>query len=151
MVAPTLPPRMQGSRPSAPMPLSGFVRPVSFQNFPDTLLPEELKESNPLKIWRYRNSDWVKGWCLKVRRWKLTNSFQSPVTSFQFHYQSPVSTSSLTKTFKIFSALIIICFLIGSCANVLAQVEVTLQSPVSSYQSPISISSWQRPLRFSPR
>ena len=31
----------------------------------------------------------------------------------------------MTKTFKIFSTLIIICFLIGSCANVLAQVEVT--------------------------
>jgi NADP-dependent aldehyde dehydrogenase len=37
-----------------------FVRPVSFQNFPDSLLPDELKESNPLKIWRYRNSEWVK-------------------------------------------------------------------------------------------
>jgi alpha-ketoglutaric semialdehyde dehydrogenase len=37
-----------------------FVRPLAFQNFPDTLLPDELKESNPLKIWRFRNSEWVK-------------------------------------------------------------------------------------------
>ncbi len=37
-----------------------FVRPVAFQNFPDSLLPDELKESNPLKIWRYRNSEWGK-------------------------------------------------------------------------------------------
>ncbi|MBL7871565.1 MAG: aldehyde dehydrogenase (NADP(+)) [Cyclobacteriaceae bacterium] len=29
-----------------------FVRPVAFQNFPDALLPDELKDSNPLKIWR---------------------------------------------------------------------------------------------------
>lgn len=37
-----------------------FVRPVSFQNFPDSLLPDELKESNPLNIWRYRNGEWMK-------------------------------------------------------------------------------------------
>ncbi|HZX73712.1 MAG TPA: aldehyde dehydrogenase (NADP(+)), partial [Cyclobacteriaceae bacterium] len=37
-----------------------FVRPVTFQNFPDTLLPDELKEANPLKIWRLRNSQWGK-------------------------------------------------------------------------------------------
>ncbi len=38
-----------------------FVRPVTFQNFPDSLLPDELKESNPLKIWRYRDGEWLKG------------------------------------------------------------------------------------------
>jgi NADP-dependent aldehyde dehydrogenase len=32
-----------------------FVRPVSFQNFPDSLLPNELKNENPLKIWRLVN------------------------------------------------------------------------------------------------
>jgi NADP-dependent aldehyde dehydrogenase len=37
-----------------------FVRPVTFQNFPDSLLPDELKESNPLNIWRYRNGEWTK-------------------------------------------------------------------------------------------
>jgi len=37
-----------------------FVRPVSFQNFPDALLPDELKESNPLSIWRYYNGEWRK-------------------------------------------------------------------------------------------
>jgi NADP-dependent aldehyde dehydrogenase len=29
-----------------------FLRPVSFQNFPDDALPDELKEANPLGIWR---------------------------------------------------------------------------------------------------
>ena len=34
-----------------------FVRPVSFQNFPDALLPAELKGSNPLGIWRLVNNE----------------------------------------------------------------------------------------------
>ena len=34
-----------------------FVRPVSFQNFPDALLPAELKISNPLRIWRLVNNE----------------------------------------------------------------------------------------------
>jgi len=29
-----------------------FVRPVCFQNFPDAGLPDELKEANPLGLWR---------------------------------------------------------------------------------------------------
>ena len=29
-----------------------FARPVCYQNFPDTVLPDELKESNPLGLWR---------------------------------------------------------------------------------------------------
>lgn len=29
-----------------------FARPVCFQNFPDTALPDELKEGNPLEVWR---------------------------------------------------------------------------------------------------
>jgi 2,5-dioxopentanoate dehydrogenase len=37
-----------------------FVRPVAFQNFPDSLLPAELKESNPLNIWRLVNKEWKK-------------------------------------------------------------------------------------------
>jgi len=37
-----------------------FVRPVSFQNFPEALLPAELKESNPLGIWRLYNNAWKK-------------------------------------------------------------------------------------------
>jgi NADP-dependent aldehyde dehydrogenase len=32
-----------------------FVRPVCFQNFPDNLLPEELKSANPLRIPRIEN------------------------------------------------------------------------------------------------
>jgi 2,5-dioxopentanoate dehydrogenase len=32
-----------------------WVRPVSFQNFPDSLLPDELKASNPLGIRRLVN------------------------------------------------------------------------------------------------
>ncbi len=29
-----------------------FVRPVCYQNFPDAALPDELKEANPLRLWR---------------------------------------------------------------------------------------------------
>ncbi|GAB3950918.1 aldehyde dehydrogenase (NADP(+)) [Spirosoma harenae] len=32
-----------------------FARPVCYQNFPDALLPDELKASNPLHIWRLVN------------------------------------------------------------------------------------------------
>ncbi len=37
-----------------------FARPVAFQNFPDAILPYELQELNPLKIWRLRNNEWSK-------------------------------------------------------------------------------------------
>lgn len=37
-----------------------FARPVAFQNFPDSLLSDELKEENPLRIWRLRNNEWSK-------------------------------------------------------------------------------------------
>jgi len=36
-----------------------FVRPLSFQNFPDTLLPEALKQGNPLAIVRMENGKLV--------------------------------------------------------------------------------------------
>ncbi len=32
--------------------ITRFTRPVSFQDFPDALLPDELKNDNPLSIWR---------------------------------------------------------------------------------------------------
>lgn len=34
-----------------------FARPVSFQNWPDKFLPDELKNSNPLGIWRTVNNE----------------------------------------------------------------------------------------------
>ncbi len=37
-----------------------FVRPVCFQNFPDSLLPEELKDGNPLGIMRMVNNELTK-------------------------------------------------------------------------------------------
>jgi NADP-dependent aldehyde dehydrogenase len=37
-----------------------FVRPVAFQNFPEALLPGELKTDNPLNIWRMVNGNWSK-------------------------------------------------------------------------------------------
>jgi NADP-dependent aldehyde dehydrogenase len=37
-----------------------FARPLSFQNFPAFLLPDELKNENPLNIWRLVNSEWKK-------------------------------------------------------------------------------------------
>ena len=37
-----------------------FVRPLAFQNWPDTLLPDALKEANPLGIWRTVNNEFRK-------------------------------------------------------------------------------------------
>lgn len=37
-----------------------FARPVAFQNFPESLLPEELKTDNPLGIWRLFNGEFGK-------------------------------------------------------------------------------------------
>ncbi len=37
-----------------------WVRPLCFQNAPDALLPEALKASNPLGIWRLKDSLWGK-------------------------------------------------------------------------------------------
>lgn len=34
-----------------------FVRPLAYQNWPDSLLPEALKENNPLGIWRTVNNE----------------------------------------------------------------------------------------------
>lgn len=36
-----------------------FARPVCFQNFPDSQLPDELKDDNPLGIWRLENGERV--------------------------------------------------------------------------------------------
>ncbi len=37
-----------------------FARPIAFQNWPDKLLPDELKNSNPLNIWRRVNDQITK-------------------------------------------------------------------------------------------
>ena len=37
-----------------------FARPVAFQNWGDVLLPDELKNNNPLKIWRTVNNEFSK-------------------------------------------------------------------------------------------
>lgn len=37
--------------------ITRFSRLVCFQNFPDAALPKELKESNPLEIWRMTNGE----------------------------------------------------------------------------------------------
>ncbi|MEM9141835.1 MAG: aldehyde dehydrogenase (NADP(+)) [Bacteroidota bacterium] len=37
-----------------------FVRPVCYQNFPENLLPEALKDSNPQQIWRLVNGEYTK-------------------------------------------------------------------------------------------
>lgn len=38
-----------------------FARPVAFQGWPDSLLPEELKNGNPAGIWRTVNNELTKG------------------------------------------------------------------------------------------
>lgn len=35
-----------------------WVRPVSFQNYPEHLLPDALRNSNPLMIWRLEDGNW---------------------------------------------------------------------------------------------
>jgi len=37
--------------------INRFTRPVCYQNFPDSLLPPELKKDNPLGIWRIVNGE----------------------------------------------------------------------------------------------
>ena len=37
-----------------------FVRPLSYQSFPNEALPPELQNGNPLSIWRFVNGDFVK-------------------------------------------------------------------------------------------
>lgn len=37
-----------------------FTRPQSYQNFPDSLLPDALKDANPLGIWRLVDNEWQK-------------------------------------------------------------------------------------------
>jgi NADP-dependent aldehyde dehydrogenase len=37
-----------------------WARPVCFQNFKDSMLPEQLKSGNPLGIWRIVNNEWTK-------------------------------------------------------------------------------------------
>lgn len=37
-----------------------WIRPVSYQNCPETLLPDALKTANPLGIWRLFNGEWRK-------------------------------------------------------------------------------------------
>jgi 2,5-dioxopentanoate dehydrogenase len=37
-----------------------FARPLAFQNYPDHLLPDELKQDNPLNIWRTVNDELTK-------------------------------------------------------------------------------------------
>jgi NADP-dependent aldehyde dehydrogenase len=43
-----------------PHAMKRFVRPLAFQNFPNHLLPDELKDGNPLGIWRMVNESWGK-------------------------------------------------------------------------------------------
>ncbi len=40
--------------------ITRFARLICFQNFPEAALPEELKEGNPLKIWRMTDGDFGK-------------------------------------------------------------------------------------------
>jgi 2,5-dioxopentanoate dehydrogenase len=37
-----------------------FARPVSYQGFPDSVLPRELQDGNPLGIWRLVDGQWTK-------------------------------------------------------------------------------------------
>lgn len=47
---------MPGTTSVGMMAIKRFMRPVTYQNFPDVLLPDALKWDNPLKIWRIIDS-----------------------------------------------------------------------------------------------
>jgi hypothetical protein len=38
-----------------------FARPVCYQNFPDSALPQELRDANPLGIWRMIDGEFMRG------------------------------------------------------------------------------------------
>jgi 2,5-dioxopentanoate dehydrogenase len=40
--------------------ITRFTRPVCYQDFPQSVLPAELRDSNPLGIWRMVNGEWRK-------------------------------------------------------------------------------------------
>jgi hypothetical protein len=52
MVAPTRQLRMAGLTSVGSLAIFRFARPLCYQSFPDEALPEELKDANPLGIWR---------------------------------------------------------------------------------------------------
>lgn len=47
--------------------ISRFVRPLCYQGFPDALLPDALKNANPLNIWRLVDGEWTKGRVRELR------------------------------------------------------------------------------------
>lgn len=38
-----------------------FARPVCYQDFPDSALPQELRDGNPLGIWRMIDGEFMRG------------------------------------------------------------------------------------------
>jgi NADP-dependent aldehyde dehydrogenase len=43
--------------------INRFARPVAYQNFPQSLLPPELRDQNPRRIWRLVDGELTKdGW-----------------------------------------------------------------------------------------
>jgi alpha-ketoglutaric semialdehyde dehydrogenase len=40
--------------------INRFTRPICYQNFPENLLPDELKNNNPLYIWRLVDGEYKK-------------------------------------------------------------------------------------------
>ena len=42
------------------MAIRRFTRPVRYQNFQDSILPDELKTNNPLNIWRLVDGEYKK-------------------------------------------------------------------------------------------
>ena len=43
------------------MAIDRFLRPVCYQNYPQTLLPEALRDGNPLGLRRLVNGQWSDG------------------------------------------------------------------------------------------
>jgi NADP-dependent aldehyde dehydrogenase len=43
-----------------PYAIKRFVRPISYQNYPESALPDELRDANPRKIWRLVENKWTR-------------------------------------------------------------------------------------------
>jgi NADP-dependent aldehyde dehydrogenase len=42
-----------------PYAIKRFARPISYQNYPESALPDELRDANPRKIWRMVENNWT--------------------------------------------------------------------------------------------
>ncbi len=66
-----------------------FTRPVCYQGFPNQALPEELKDENPLGIWRMVDGEMTRGGggAFIVHSWLSQIDSRSPCGYFLDHFE----------------------------------------------------------------